>query len=1298
MLDSHALSCMDSSVILFRRANMKPIIKRLLSGVLSSTMTISAIPIVSAHADESAESYPYTMFAASNDDGAITINADNFCVNGNVATNGTIVSSGNMNINGTKTESADESMIFIFDKIDTKYFSVPNVEEHTEDYTIDELNININVPTEVQGEATLTGNININNALKALDDVNLYGEVKNTNDSIIFSKYGDIVIDSQNVNLNGLIYAPFGSVTINAQNLNLNNVVIIAESIVLTCPNVNANNGSNASSFVGTSSEIFIAPIEEWQYLNDNDEDGIPDLVENAIGTDNDSQDSDGDNIPDYTEYVVLNTDPTSPNDVMPFIQAAYDNLEIELAIGDTYDNVNNDVVLPLKSTYDAVVEWEVSNDEVININGHISDNLESSSEVTYTATIFLFGEQLTKKFDLHVNPKASHIDIDSIKDLTVDDIEEMNSDDEDFEIEINDYGYIEEIFGKYSDNSIKSPNDALYSLYSIKTALGISDPFEELKLFDIDKDETGTIYKFTQLVNGVPCFDNNIIVSCDENGTTDYLRSSYFPVNTTISTSPNISYEDINDDILKEYPDASIIDVDEDNRLFILNYYGKLYLVWNKYIGVNNYTYQILVNANDGKILYKNISDINFDEDLTITQDDLLKQSRTISILKQNNLFVDDYYYLEDSDRNIIVYDAQGKAYGSSDKKKYKETSIPVYYNSSTSWTAEEISAMANMEDIYDFYNNKFSRLSFDDAWTKTTGNDINVYINTGIVNNACWSPSIQSFIIGHGDGSGSLKNISLAAGSDVLCHEFTHAVTEYETSLDWAYFGTAGAIDEAYSDIMACIFDGNWTIGEDVAYKDLRNIRLPSISGDGYYPSYFGDYSTSSTYEGFIDYKTNDYDYGGVHLNSTVISHSAYLMSKKGLDQDKLGKLCYKSLCMGYGKHSDFYDVRQNVTKAAKKLKFTDSEKEIIRQSFDEVKIDKSCEEDSKYFKYADSKTLAVDVVEDNIAISGMIVEATQSNSETKKGICNVDIALTDNDDKNINNVISDINGMYETIIEHKSGLKLELSKEGYIPETYYVNNIGAVQKEVYCDTIELISISDSGKGGASGKIISASTGVGVAGLTLNLRKGINNIYTDVITESNTSSNGTYSFNNIEAGNYTMEIVDNSSRTEKYITTYVNIKVMGGKIITDQNGVVSTNLEKNQVRIVLTWGIKPNDLDSHMLSNNIGNIFHVYYGNKTHYDGEKLVCMLDLDDITSFGPETTTLYNPNVGVYQFYIHNYSGEYPLSKSNACVKVYLSGDSYPKYTFNVPEGSGRIWDVFCYNSATKTVTAINSIR
>ncbi len=82
-------------------------LKQLFSGVLSEVMTVSAVPIVSVHAEENSEPYPYTLFASSSDDGAITVNADNFSVNGNVATNGTIISGRNVNVNGTKTESAE---------------------------------------------------------------------------------------------------------------------------------------------------------------------------------------------------------------------------------------------------------------------------------------------------------------------------------------------------------------------------------------------------------------------------------------------------------------------------------------------------------------------------------------------------------------------------------------------------------------------------------------------------------------------------------------------------------------------------------------------------------------------------------------------------------------------------------------------------------------------------------------------------------------------------------------------------------------------------------------------------------------------------------------------------------------------------------------------------------------------------------------------------------------------------------------------------------------------------------------
>lgn len=306
-------------------------IKRLVSGVAAAAITVSAIPVMPAMA-AATEKYPYTLFAASNEEGSITVNSGNFCVNGNVATNGTISSSGNMNINGIKTENAGLDMIYIFDKIDSKYFYGKNVEEHSEDYVLDEMNININDPVEVYGDAALTGNININTALKAFEDITLNGEVKNTNDSVIFSKYGDIVIDSTNVNLNGLVYAPFGSVEVKAMNLNLNNVVIIADSITFDCPSVNANYSSNAADFVGTVSEPLKIPKDEWQYMKDEngtglpdifknygnwskladtDGDGLPDGIEEYVGSDPNNIDTDDDGLNDYYEVFVTFTDST---------------------------------------------------------------------------------------------------------------------------------------------------------------------------------------------------------------------------------------------------------------------------------------------------------------------------------------------------------------------------------------------------------------------------------------------------------------------------------------------------------------------------------------------------------------------------------------------------------------------------------------------------------------------------------------------------------------------------------------------------------------------------------------------------------------------------------------------------------------------------------------------------------------------------------------------------------------------------------------------------------------------------
>lgn len=369
--------------------------KRLLSGVLSVIMTIGTVPITSIHAEESTEPYPYTMFAASSDEGAITVNAGNFCINGDVATNGTIVSSGNMNINGTRTEHANESMLYVLKKLDYSYFSGENVTTYTEDYIYEDLNININNPIDVDGSIDLTGSINLNSGIKAVDDVTINGEVKNSNNAVICSETGDINIETSNVSFNGLIYAPYGDIVIDSDNLNLNNVVIIGQTITIDCPNVNSNYNSSMANFIGNQSDIDVALYAmgiynadanaidiEWftNYINssyevfysddnenytsvavvsdatsyqypitdgfekryfkvslttnyseviesipivvtrtedgyaadfiDTDEDGLPDVVEDIIGTDTNAVDTDEDGLSDYQEFHITRTDP----------------------------------------------------------------------------------------------------------------------------------------------------------------------------------------------------------------------------------------------------------------------------------------------------------------------------------------------------------------------------------------------------------------------------------------------------------------------------------------------------------------------------------------------------------------------------------------------------------------------------------------------------------------------------------------------------------------------------------------------------------------------------------------------------------------------------------------------------------------------------------------------------------------------------------------------------------------------------------------------------------------------------
>jgi len=136
------------------------------------------------------------------------------------------------------------------------------------------------------------------------------------------------------------------------------------------------------------------------------------------------------------------------------------------------------------------------------------------------------------------------------------------------------------------------------------------------------------------------------------------------------------------------------------------------------------------------------------------------------------------------------------------------------------------------------------------------------------------------------------------------------------------------------------------------------------------------------------------------------------------------------------------------------------------------------------------------------------------------------------------------------------------------------------------------------------------------------------------------------------------------------------------------DAVGVV----EQDSIRVVLTWGASPNDLDSHLVGPNASSTtrFHLFYGNRdigatgTDY----WQADLDYDDTSAFGPEVITIRQFVPGTYYFYVHNYSAggssnSLVLSYSGAKVQVYRGNEPTPINEFTVTKNQvGIYWNVF----------------
>lgn len=262
-----------------------------------------------------------------------------------------------------------------------------------------------------------------------------------------------------------------------------------------------------------------------------------------------------------------------------------------------------------------------------------------------------------------------------------------------------------------------------------------------------------------------------------------------------------------------------------------------------------------------------------------------------------------------------------------------------------------------------------------------------------------------------------------------------------------------------------------------------------------------------------------------------------------------------------------------------------------------------------------------------------------------------------------------------------------------------TLRISPTGYTQKEISVQVSAIVNRTDTVYGAANiqGRVLSSQTGQGLDSATVAFAFGTDTSLSAAELIVITNSQGIYAIQQAPIGNFTLTV----RRTGFFTQVVNNVSVNSGNNELAPTTIVST-VSSGSFRIVLTWGLTPSDLDAHLTgpdSVNPAERFHCYFGNLNPTGGG---VSLDVDDVTSYGPETITINNFRNGMYRFSVHNFSdqsstGASGIANSPARVQVYDASGLLKTYVAPTAT-TGNTWRVFeiQVNGSTKTINDINT--
>ena len=209
----------------------------------------------------------------------------------------------------------------------------------------------------------------------------------------------------------------------------------------------------------------------------------------------------------------------------------------------------------------------------------------------------------------------------------------------------------------------------------------------------------------------------------------------------------------------------------------------------------------------------------------------------------------------------------------------------------------------------------------------------------------NAFWNGRQMVF----GDGDGEIFG-RFTQSLDMIGHELTHGVTQYEAGLD--YQDQSGALNEHMSDVYGSLVKqyarqqtsskADWLVGAGLWAKGIRGKALRSLKAPGtaYDDPRLGKDPQPANMKDYVD--TAD-DNGGVHINSGIPNHAFYLASIGfgGKAWMKAGKVWYLALTQSLHRDADFLVAAAATVDAAGRL-FGTKGATVVRTAWKKVGIE--------------------------------------------------------------------------------------------------------------------------------------------------------------------------------------------------------------------------------------------------------------------------------------------------------------------------------------------------------------------